>query len=378
VLKLPATISEIEAPVMPTSVVQRGAGVVAAASSAMAVVRGRLVIVPKTGGIHSFSLDDAQERLDQEEGSATGIADPEVAAAAAAATTSGEAGAVVRDLMYDAEATRAPIDGVHVHRRYALAATGGKENDLQLWDLTPGCTRDEPLFSAKNVQDHVLGVRAPVYITGCCIVDSHVVATLTAHRQVRFYDRRASERPVQDFQIAREIDRRPTLLSQWNCNKFLVGEAGGDIHLYDTRRGFSSRAKLRGGNGSIRAFAKHPGGANGLLATTGLDRRARVFHVPTGRLLVDMYLKQMGTAVLLSQGVPLKAEMDAWATSANRKRPERLGVALGDAAWGEMEAAADEFEAEEGAETEEAPSTTFGSASAAPAKAAGVKRSRSS
>merc|ERR1712000_775050 len=85
--------------------------------------------------------------------------------------------------------------------------------------------------------------------------------------------------------------------------KYLIGEAGGDLHLYDTRRGFTSRAKLRGADGSVRCIAKHPDNLP-IVATTGLDRIARIFHVPTGKQIQQLFLKQMGTCCLLSKGSP--------------------------------------------------------------------------
>lgn len=70
--------------------------------------------------------------------------------------------------------------------------------------------------------------------------------------------------------------------------------------MYDTRRGFTSRAKLRGGVGSVKCMTKHPAGLQ-LLAVTGLDRKARIYHVPTGKLLMSIYAKQRCNCVLLSK-----------------------------------------------------------------------------
>ena len=44
-----------------------------------------------------------------------------------------------------------------------------------------------------------------------------------------------------------------------------------------------------GGDGSVRCISKHPDGLP-IVATVGLDRVARVFHVPTGRQLQQMFL----------------------------------------------------------------------------------------
>ena len=149
---------------------------------------------------------------------------------------------------------------------------------------------------------------------------------------------------MQEFEIDREIQRRPTTLLQWNSNKFLIGEASGDVHLYDTRRGFASRAKLRGGVGSVRHMVKHPQGHQ-ILAVAGLDRKARLFHVPTGKMVMSMYTKQKATCVLLDQNLPLADNTAAFSGVANTKQPKKADL-LGDDVWDDMEPIIDEFEVE--------------------------------
>ncbi|EPY26041.1 ribosome biogenesis protein NSA1 [Angomonas deanei] len=175
-----------------------------------------------------------------------------------------------------------------------MVAVGGENNDLMVYNLAAQDV-STPVFKARNVQDHVLDVPYPVYIVGTCVINPFVFGTTTAYHQVRFYDSRASERPVQEFEISREIERRPTCMLQWNSNKFLIGEASGDVHLYDTRRGFTSRAKLRGGVGSVKSMCKHPAGHQ-LLSVTGLDRKVRLYHVPTGKLLQTFLRSNESTA----------------------------------------------------------------------------------
>lgn len=232
------------------------------------------------------------------------------------------------------------IDATHIHRKFGIAAVGGKDNDLCLYDLLG--ERSEPIFRAKNVRDHVLDIPFPVYVTGAAIVSPFVSCISTAYHQVRFYDRRSSERPVQEFAISREIERRPTTLIQWNCNKFLIGEASGDVHLYDTRRGFASRAKLRGGVGSVRQMTKHPQGHQ-ILAVAGLDRKARLFHVPTGKQIMSMYTKQKATSVLLDRNLPMADDTSSYSGVVNQKVPEKT-AALGDELWDSMDPVCDEFD----------------------------------
>ncbi|KEG10717.1 ribosome biogenesis protein NSA1 [Trypanosoma grayi] len=233
-----------------------------------------------------------------------------------------------------------PVEAFHIHRKYGMMSMGGKENDLCVYDLSAQDVAT-PVFRAKNVRDHVLDVPYPVYVTGTCIINPFVFCTTTGYHQVRFYDRRSNERPVQEYEISREIERRPTTLMQWNCNKFLIGEASGDIHLYDTRRGFASRAKLRGGVGSVRSMTKHPAGHQ-LLGVAGLDRKARVYHVPTGKLLLTMYTKQKTACILFDKQLPLADNTAAFSGIVNSKQPSKC-TTLGDEVWDNMDPVVDDI-----------------------------------
>jgi ribosome biogenesis protein NSA1 len=305
-------------------------GAAASTASSVAVVRDRFILVSKEGELIVAPAGSV----------AGGDSDSLSAPVVASSSSSSVIGRPpVGRYAIDVGATHA----VHIHRRFGLAAVGGKDNDLKIYDLVGGDgSRTDPLFACQNVRDHVLDVPMPVFVTGCAIVSPFVFCVSTAYHQVRFYDRRASTRPVQEFEIVREIQRRPTTLIQWNSNKFLIGEASGDVHLYDTRRGFASRAKLRGGVGSVRQMTKHPQGHQ-ILAVAGLDRKARLFHVPTGKLVMSMYTKQKATCVLLDQGLPMADNTSAFSGVANAKQPRKADV-LGDDVWDDMEPIIDEFE----------------------------------
>eukprot|EP00796_Vickermania_ingenoplastis_P000703 gene703-382_t len=173
------------------------------------------------------------------------------------------------------------VDASHMHRKYGMIALGGKDNNLKVYDVG-GERVGTPVFEAQSPRDHVLDVPYPIFVTGACIINPFVSCVCTAYHEVRFYDRRASTRAVQEFEISREIERRPTKMLQWNCNK----------------------AKLRGGTGSVRGMAKHPAGHQ-ILGVTGLDRKARLYHVPTGKLLMTLYTKQRCNCVLLDKQLPL-------------------------------------------------------------------------
>ncbi|KPA77411.1 hypothetical protein ABB37_06820 [Leptomonas pyrrhocoris] len=278
---------------------------VAGLPNAMSFVKGKLVILSKDGKVTSFNneLSDANT--------------------------------------FDANG---PLDAAHIHRKFGMIAMGGRENDLCVYDLASQ-QLDVPVFKARNVRDHILDVPYPVFVTGTCVINPYVFATSTAYHQVRFYDRRANDRPVQEFEISREIERRPTTMLQWNANKFLIGEASGDVHLYDTRRGFTSRAKLRGGVGSVRCMAKHPSGHQ-ILGVTGLDRKARLYHVPTGKLLMSIYVKQKSNCLLLDKQMPLTDKVSSYSGIVNTKQPEKAN-ALGDALWDDMDPVIDELDEKE-------------------------------
>lgn len=366
--------------------VDRG-GISAASASSMAVVGDRLIMVTKDDGV--FGLDIETGTKDKclfnyrppKERRCPGDRNPD------------ELSIEDQEIMFaggrETTATLKPstiIEASHIHRKFSLVATGGKNNDLCVWDISHSAVQrgsskkdTPPLFMAENVDSHVLGVAYPTYVTGCCIVDYHVFTTVTAYHQVRFYDRRLGRKPVQEFAIDREISRRPTAVLQWNSNKYLIGEAGGDVHLYDTRRGFSSRAKLRGADGSIRSISKHPDGLP-LVATAGLDRTARIFHVPTGKQIQQMHLKQMGTCCLLSRGSPAQLlgavgnEAADWVTAGNSKQN-----AAAFTQWDDLMPVADDInEADDDDENNNTSAAAAAKSAAASeeAKSAGTRRNR--
>ena len=65
-------------------------------------------------------------------------------------------------------------------------ATAGKENRLQLWDLSrPDVV---PVFSAKNVKHDKLELRVPVWVTDICFPDAlspSSVATVSRYGHIR-------------------------------------------------------------------------------------------------------------------------------------------------------------------------------------------------
>ena len=64
-----------------------------------------------------------------------------------------------------------------------LFATGGKDNDLKVWDLKSENV-SEPVFRAKNMPDNWMQLREPVWIMSMDFMDERRVVVGTAHHQV--------------------------------------------------------------------------------------------------------------------------------------------------------------------------------------------------
>ncbi len=90
----------------------------------------------------------------------------------------------------------------------SVVATGGKENDLQLWDLERA-SEGVPIFRAKNVAPDHLQLRVPVWVSDLCFPSassSRLVATCNGGGgHVRLYDARtAQRRPAQQLHFQGE------------------------------------------------------------------------------------------------------------------------------------------------------------------------------
>jgi hypothetical protein len=65
-----------------------------------------------------------------------------------------------------------------------LIATGGKENDLKVWDVENFGEKCEPVFKAKNLPDNWIQLREPIWIMSIDFVDCNRIAVGTAYHQV--------------------------------------------------------------------------------------------------------------------------------------------------------------------------------------------------
>lgn len=178
-------------------------------------------------------------------------------------------------------------------RKVGLVATGGKENDLKLWDLE---NLEKPVFQAKNVRNDFLDLRVPVWVTDMdFLADSEKVIAITGHHQVRIYDPSSHQRrPVVDF----EFDEYPlTCLSLTpRPEQVVVGNSRGRVALLDVRRKGMVHV-FKGVAGSIRAVCCHP--TLPLVASCGLDRFLRVHDLNTRLLQTKLYLKSRLNCLLM-------------------------------------------------------------------------------
>jgi WD40 repeat protein len=197
--------------------------------------------------------------------------------------------------------------------RGASLATGGKEHDVQLWDLsTQQCT-----WRAKNVpMDYKLQLRIPVWVTAVAPLHSTEQDPLqqqliagTAHKHVRLYDARAHRRPVKSLDYGEY--RITALVVAAGGREALIADAAGEVTCLDLRT-FRRRRRYSGGGGSTRCLALHP--SLPVFAAVGLDRMCRVYDIDSSSSsstsssssghtepLHSIYLKQRANRVLFCE-----------------------------------------------------------------------------
>ncbi|XP_072166051.1 WD repeat-containing protein 74-like [Diadema setosum] len=173
-------------------------------------------------------------------------------------------------------------------------ATGGKENDLKVWNLE---RPTEPVFRAKNVRNDFLDLRVPVWVTDVQFMeDSSKIVTCTGHHQVRVYDPSSPQRrPVFDM----SFDEYPFISMAMvpGDKSVIVGNTQGKMAEIDLRKGVVGRI-YKGFAGSIRDIRCHP--TLPLVASCGLDRFLRVHDRQDGTLKSKIYLKSKLNCLLFS------------------------------------------------------------------------------
>jgi len=178
--------------------------------------------------------------------------------------------------------------------------TGGKEHDLQIWDLNK--IESGPAFRAKNVPSDSLELRVPIWITDMCFPDNvskDKVATVSRLGHIRLYDTKGHQRrPVLSMEWPDEV---LTAISSTPCeHDVLVATATGHIAQFDIRMTHKGmRRKYRGCTGGIRSLNCHP--TRNCFAAVGLDRFLRIYDINQAKPIQKMYLKSKLNHVLMAK-----------------------------------------------------------------------------
>ncbi|KAM8938944.1 WD repeat-containing protein 74 [Pelodytes ibericus] len=172
--------------------------------------------------------------------------------------------------------------------------TGGKENDLKIWDLERA---EEPIFRAKNLRNDWLDLRVPVWIRDLDFIpETDKIVTCTSYHQVRIYDPSCPQRrPV--LEVLHGEEPLTALSITPDGRSVVVGNSHGDIGVIDLRKGHLLRS-LKGCAGSIRSIQCHK--SMPIVASCGLDRFLRVHHLDDKELLHKVYLKSRLNCLLLT------------------------------------------------------------------------------
>lgn len=173
-----------------------------------------------------------------------------------------------------------------------LFATGGKENELKIWDIE---LTENPKFTAKNVRNDWLNLRVPVWVT-CArfLPKSEKIFTATGHHQVRMYDMKAQRRPVLDLSFD-EYPITALSLCPKNENEVVVGNTVGKLAVLDVRKGRPVQV-FKGLAGAIRAVEHHP--TLPVIVSCGLDRYLHI-HSTDDKSQQKIYLKSRLSSLLL-------------------------------------------------------------------------------
>lgn len=184
-----------------------------------------------------------------------------------------------------------------------IFATGGKENELKVWDIE---LTDKPKFMAKNVRNDWLDLRVPVWVTVAKFIPStDKIITSTGHHQVRMYDIKAQRRPVLDMSFD-EYPITAAAIHPSSDNQVVVGNTIGKLAILDLRKGRPIQV-FKGFSGAIRAVEHHP--TLPVIVSCGLDRYLHI-HSVEDKSHQKIYLKSRLTSLLLKKNWDMGNETD--------------------------------------------------------------------
>lgn len=233
----------------------------------------------------------------------------------------------------------------HSDKGSCLVATGGKENDLKVWNLA--ANGKEPIFRAKNMPDNWIQLREPVHITCIDFLDQNRIVVGTAHHQVtlyfmyylRFLYNRVIFQKVRVYDIKSGI-RRPVanfifgqhpitacLAVPNEPNRVIVANTFGDVQMLDIKQTASKQQqsnlqkadqpclglqKYKGFQGTVKSMQLaqlvNNESTSFYLATCGLDRFLRVHSIESGQLAAKVFLKSRLNCLLFSKHAPLSTK----------------------------------------------------------------------
>lgn len=192
---------------------------------------------------------------------------------------------------------------------------GGKETDLQIWDLS---RPEEPVFRAKNVKPDFLELRQGVWVSDLAWLTPDTVAVCSRYGEIRKYDVRIGgkqRRPVAEV-VWEEVSKGQgrvsnTAIAALGEDQVIVGTSQGKLGLWDWRAGAGHQGVVRkygGCVGAVREISTQPG--NKYFCAVGLDRYLRVWqHGAGGKLpLYKLYLKSRLNSVLMTREFNPEAE----------------------------------------------------------------------
>ncbi|SPQ96623.1 Ribosome biogenesis protein NSA1 [Plasmodiophora brassicae] len=214
--------------------------------------------------------------------------------------------------------------GVHI-------ACGGREQDLSVLDAETQAS----VFRARNVPNTKLSLRVPVWIKAVTFVggNADIIATGTAHHQVRLYDTRRGRRPVGDREIGENAVT--VVASSTDGNFVFAGDGAGILLQLDRRKDLQQCGRFVGNSGGIRAIDV----CDEFIASVGLDRTLHVHDIKTRKEVKRVYLKQRLEGVAFVKG--------AASSEAAQEKEEEDDV---DEMWRQMESADDDDDDSSGEE----------------------------
>ncbi|CAG7835581.1 unnamed protein product [Allacma fusca] len=183
--------------------------------------------------------------------------------------------------------------------RSSIVATGGKENDLKIFDLSSE-KPEEPVFKARNVRHDFLDLRVPVWVQDLTFVNnsSELVATCSRHGQARIYDVRAGQRPQIDFKVL-DDEGLMAICDTGQSWQVIVGGNKGTTASVDLR--YPGKGKLvhkfSAASGSVRSLDFR----NNFIVSGGLDRHLYVYNLYEKKAVKKLYLKTRLTQVIMTE-----------------------------------------------------------------------------